>query len=76
VKPPLSIGYAPLPVTKDEPLRLELESFFGCVTSRSTPRVTGAQALAALEVAQDILDKIEAHAQLVAQALNVSGKSS
>ena len=76
VKPPLSIGYAPLPVTKDEPLRLELESFFGCVVSRAAPRVTGQQALAALEVAQDILDKIEAHARLVAQALNVTGKSS
>jgi predicted dehydrogenase len=76
VKPPLSIGYAPLPVTKDEPLRLELESFFGCVISRGAPRVTGRQALAALEVARDILDKIEAHARLVAQALNVPGKSS
>ena len=76
VKPPLSIGYAPLPVTKDEPLRLELESFFASVVSRSGPRVTGQQGLAALEVAQDILDKIEAHARLVAQALNVTGKTS
>jgi predicted dehydrogenase len=76
VKPPLSIGYAPLPVTKDEPLRLELESFFASVVSRSVPRVTGQQGLAALEVAQDILDKIEAHARLVTQALNVTGKSS
>ncbi len=76
VKPPLSIGYAPLPVNKDEPLRLELESFFASVVSRSIPRVTGQQGLAALEVAQDILDKIEAHARLVAQALNVTGKSS
>jgi predicted dehydrogenase len=76
VKPPLSIGYAPLPVTKDEPLRLELESFFRCVVSREAPEVTGEQGLAALEVAQDILDKIEAHARLVAQALNVTGKSS
>ena len=76
VKPPLSIGYAPLPVSKDEPLRLELESFFASVVSRSIPRVTGQQGLAALEVAQDILDKIEAHARLVAQALNVTGKSS
>jgi predicted dehydrogenase len=75
VKPPLSIGYAPLPVTKDEPLRLELESFFRSVVSRATPVVTGGQALAALEVAHDILDKIEAHARLVAEALNVAGKS-
>jgi len=76
VKPPLSIGYAPLPVAKDEPLRLELESFFNCVVSRGVPRVTGQQALAALEVAHDILDKIEAHARLVVQALNVTGNTS
>jgi predicted dehydrogenase len=76
VKPPMSIGFAPLPVAKDEPLRLELENFFECVVRRSAPRVTGQQGLAALEVARDILDKIEAHARLVAQALNVSGKSS
>ncbi len=75
VKPPMSIGFAPLAVTKDEPLRLELEHFFSCVVSRQQPRVTGEQALAALEVAQDILDKIEAHAQLVAQALYVPGKT-
>lgn len=75
VKPPMSIGFAPLAITKDEPLRLELESFFACVISREKPRVTGEQALAALEVAQDILDKIEAHAQLVAQALYVPGKN-
>ena len=72
----MSIGYAPLPVTKDEPLRLELESFFDCVVSRQTSASDRAAGLAALEVAQDILDKIEAHARLVAQALNVTGKSS
>ena len=76
VQPPLSIGYAPLPSSKDEPLRLELESFFACVVSRATPKVTGQQGLAALEVAAAILDKIEAHARLVAQALYVPGKSS
>ena len=76
VKPPLAIGYAPLASSKDEPLRLELESFFAAVVSRTTPRVTGQQGLAALEVAGAILDKIEAHARLVAQALYVPGKSS
>ena len=75
VKPPMSIGYAPLPAVKDEPLRLELENFFDCITSRAAPRVTGQHGLSALEVACDILDKIEAHARLVAQALNVPGKS-
>jgi predicted dehydrogenase len=68
-----AIGFAPLPVTKDEPLRLELEEFFDCVTSRREPRVTGRQALAALEVARDILDKIEEHSQLVAKTLHEQG---
>jgi len=73
VKPPMSIGFAPLPVAKDEPLRLELENFFDCVQSRQVPRVSGEQALAALEAALDILAKIEEHAHLVAQALYVPG---
>jgi predicted dehydrogenase len=69
VKPPMSIGFAPLAIAKDEPLRLELESFFESVVTRRAPRVTGEQALAALEVAQDILARIEEHSRLVAQTL-------
>jgi predicted dehydrogenase len=69
VKPPMAIDFAPLAVVKDEPLRLELENFFESIASRLPPRVTGQQALAALEVALDILAKIEEHAGLVAQTL-------
>ena len=69
VKPPLGIDFAPLPVVKDEPLRLELENFFESISTRRPPRVTGEQALAALELAVDILAKIEEHAALVAQTL-------
>jgi predicted dehydrogenase len=69
VDPPMSIRFAPLTVVKDEPLRLELEHFIGCVTARREPRVSGAQALAALEVAHGILGKIEEHASLVARTL-------
>jgi len=76
VKPtsaPLSgIEFVPLPIVKDEPLRLELEDFFHSITTRSPPRVTGTQALAALEVALDILSKIEEHAALVAKTLGSS----
>jgi predicted dehydrogenase len=75
VTPPLSIGFAPLAVAKDEPLRLELENFFESIATRRPPRVTGEQAAAALEAALDILAKIEEHAKLVAQALYVSGQS-
>ncbi len=69
VNPPMKIDFAALPVVKDEPLRLELESFFNCVQTRKTPRVDGVQAMAALEVAHGILDKIEEHARLVGKAL-------
>ena len=69
VKPPMAIDFAPLPVTKDEPLRLELEGFFESVTTRQPPLVTGAQGLAALEVAFEILDKIEEHYRLVEKTL-------
>jgi predicted dehydrogenase len=69
VKPPMAIDFAPLPVTKDEPLRLELEGFFESIATRQPPRVTGEQGLAALEVACEILDKIEEHYRLVAKTL-------
>jgi len=69
VEPPMKIDFTPLSVAKDEPLRLELESFINCVQTRRAPRVTGLQALAALDVAFDILAKIEEHSRVVAHAL-------
>ena len=69
VKPPTGIDFAPLNIIKDEPLRLELEDFFESIVSRRPPRVTGEQGLAALEVAQDILAKIDEHAEVVAATL-------
>ncbi len=67
--PPMAIDFSPLPVTREEPLRLELDAFFDSVTTRRPPPVTGAQGLAALEVASGILDRIEEHSRLVAHAL-------
>jgi len=69
VKPPMAIDFAPLTIIKDEPLRLEVESFVKSVATRSAPSVTGAQGLAALEVAESILGKIEEHSRLVAKTL-------
>jgi predicted dehydrogenase len=69
VKPPMGIDFTPLAVVKNEPLRLELESFFESVATRRPPRVTGDQALTALDVALDILAKIDEHAALVAANL-------
>jgi predicted dehydrogenase len=63
-----------LMVQQDEPLRLELESFFECVETRSAPRVTGRDACRALEVALRINAGIAEHAGIVAQALASSGK--
>ncbi len=68
-----NISFAPLASVKSEPLRLELEDFFECIRTRRAPRVTGTQALAALQVARAILDKIEEHSKLVAQSLHVAG---
>lgn len=50
----------PVPITKDEPLKRELASFVGCVRERQTPRVTGAEAKAALDVAFEITRQINA----------------
>jgi predicted dehydrogenase len=69
VDPPMKIDFKPLSVAKDEPLRLEVEGFIDCVQTRQAPRVTGEQALAALEVAFGILAKIEEHSQVVTRAL-------
>jgi predicted dehydrogenase len=65
----MAIDFAPLAVVKDEPLRLELENFFDAIATRRPPRVTGEQGKAALEVALDILAKIEEHAELVAKSI-------
>jgi len=63
------IGFQPLPVAKDEPLRLEIESFLESVQTRKPPVVSGEEGLRALAVALDIVAKIEVHAQLVAQRI-------
>jgi predicted dehydrogenase len=45
-------------VEKDEPLKLELAAFVDCVQSRQAPRVGGAQASKALEIAMRITEQI------------------
>jgi predicted dehydrogenase len=63
------IGFQPLAVTKEEPLRLEVESFLEAVATRRSPLVPGKDGLRALEVARAILDKIEEHAKIVTKRL-------
>src|SRR6202171_1380914 len=63
------IGFQPLAVTKDEPLRLEMEAFLEAVANRTRPAVSGEEGLRALEIALAILGKIEEHAKVVAQQI-------
>ncbi len=67
--PTPQIDFEPLPVQKEEPLKLELEGFFQAVRNRTAARVDGLQASNALRVAESILDKIKEHADLVAETL-------
>ena len=45
-------------VEKDEPLKLELAAFIECVRQRQSPRVGGAQAAAALDIAMRVAEQI------------------
>ena len=50
----------PVPIAKDEPLKLELTHFVECVQARKTPRVSGASAKQALDLALEITAQINA----------------
>jgi predicted dehydrogenase len=63
------IGYQPLAVAKDEPLKLELESFLQSVASRKPGGVSGEEGVRVLALALAILDKIEEHTRTVAHTL-------
>ncbi len=63
------IGFQPLSVSKDEPLRLEIESFLEAVRNRSRPPVSGEEGLRALEIGLAILGKIKEHGKLVEQQI-------
>ncbi len=62
---PLTAGlsFAKPPVAAGEPLQLEIRSFLDAVTSRTAPRVSGADGRRALAVALDITAEIAAHAE-------------
>ena len=69
------ISFRRLPVTPDEPLKLQFESFINCVRTRATPKLDGVAARHTLGVALAILDKIEQHSQVVEQTLSRECKS-
>jgi predicted dehydrogenase len=49
----------PVPIAKDEPLKLELQHFIACVRARQTPVVSGESARLALEVAFEITRQVQ-----------------
>ena len=51
--------YPPVPIAKDEPLKLELQHFVECVRAQQTPRVSGESARRALELAFEITKQIQ-----------------
>lgn len=63
------ISFQPVPVNRQEPLKLEIAEFLDCIETRRKPRVSGTEATRALEAALDILDKIKVHAEVVARSV-------
>ena len=59
--PTPQFGLHKLPITKNEPLRLELESFLHAVRTRTQPIVSAHDGRTALALALDILSAIRAH---------------
>jgi len=49
----------PVPITKDEPLKLELQHFVNCVREKQTPMVSGESAKRALDLAFAITRQIQ-----------------
>lgn len=49
----------PVPIQKDEPLKLELQHFIQCVREKQTPRVSGESAKVALDLAFEITRQVQ-----------------
>lgn len=63
------VNIAPQKVEQGEPLARQFDSFLACVASRHTPLVDGLAAARALDLAHQIMAKIEEHSNLVARSL-------
>lgn len=68
------IGFEQAPVTKAEPLKLQLEAFLESIQTRKSPKTSGRAARPTLKVALAILDRIGEHSHVVAQALKAGWK--
>ena len=49
----------PVPIQRDEPLKVELESFVRCVAEKQEPLVSGESARQAIELALEITSQIQ-----------------
>jgi len=49
----------PVPIAKDEPLKLELQHFVNCVREKQTPMVSGESAKRALDLAFEITRQVQ-----------------
>ncbi|MBI4906490.1 MAG: Gfo/Idh/MocA family oxidoreductase [Acidobacteria bacterium] len=76
VSPTQQISFQPLSTTKVEPLKTQLDTFLDAMETRTPPAAGGPQGLHALQVALDILDKIEEHTALVARSLETQSPAS
>ena len=54
----------PVPIRKEEPLRLELQSFIRCIKESRSPVVGGESATRALDLAMEIVDRIPSEPDL------------
>ena len=66
----LSIAAEEVAVEKGEPLKVELESFLHCVLHETQPKVSGSEAVAALELAMEVTRLIEQGGEFAAAAAN------
>lgn len=73
ISPQKKVALQPHGVAKGEPLRKELEAFRHSIATREKPRVDGETSYRALQVALDVVDKIEAHAGVVADTVRAAG---
>lgn len=69
VGPDRQVNVAPQKVEQGEPLARQFESFLGSIATRNAPLVDGLAAARALDLAHQIMGKIEEHSSLVARSL-------
>jgi len=57
----------PVPIVREEPLKLELQHFVDCVREKQTPKVSGVSAKAALDLAFEITRQVQEQLNAEAQ---------